>query len=213
MELPELDRSSFEQRLREAGAPPLQGGAIDALFVHYEELRRWAPKIDLIGPGAVGELFERHYVESLTALPWLPDGSFRLLDVGTGAGFPGLILAAALPNAEAWLFEPRERRAAFLASVVRKAGLGARVVAARVAPAALAELPGPVHVVTLRALRLDPPLVRALAPILATGSQLLVWSGREEPLTTAGFEAGRTLLLPHSRERHLREYRWLGERA
>lgn len=212
MEIPELDRAYFSLRLSGAGASALPEGTIGALFAHYQELRRWAPKVDLIGPGAVAELFERHYVESLAALPWLPSGPFRLLDAGSGAGFPGFVLAAARPDAEVWLFEPRERRAAFLAAAGRKAGLGVKIVAARVEGAALAELPGPVQVVTLRALRLDPPLARAMTPSLAAGAQLLVWSGGEAPQLEPGFEPGRTLLLPNSRERRLREYLWSGAR-
>jgi 16S rRNA (guanine527-N7)-methyltransferase len=211
--LPSLSSKEFRAALHQAGAPPLADRALDALFVHYLELARWAPTIDLIGPGAAAELFERHYVESLAALPWLPEGPFRLVDLGSGAGFPGLILAAARPDAEAWLVEPRERRAAFLASAARKAGLGAQVVAARVGTGSAPDLPERIAVVTLRALRLDPPIVGALAPRFAPGAALLVWSGAVAPELPGSFEPTRTVRLPASRSRHLREYRWRGGAA
>jgi 16S rRNA (guanine527-N7)-methyltransferase len=210
MELVELSRTSFEAELVAAGVATLSATALDALFLHYEELRRWAPRVDLIGPGAVPELFERHYAESLAALPWLPERPLRLLDAGSGAGFPGVVLSAARPDAEVWLVEPRERRAAFLSAVVRKASLGARVVAARVERNSIDVLPQRVDVVTLRALRLDSPLVRALTRCLAPAATILVWSGGEAPQLPSEFEVGRSLLLPGSRQRHLREYRWLG---
>lgn len=213
MLIPELSRAEFERKLRAASTAELTAPCVDSLFVHYQELRRWAPKVDLVGPGAVPELFERHYAESLAALPWLPAGRFQLLDAGSGAGFPGFVLAAARPDAEVWLVEPRERRAAFLSSAARKAGLGAHVVAARVAADSSAELPDQIQVVTLRALRLDPPLVRALAPHLAAGATVVVWSGREEPKLPPEFAAGRSMLLPGSRERIVREYRWQGVSA
>lgn len=202
-----LTEAQFAERLLEAGAASLAGRSRAALHIHYLELARWAPTVDLIGPGAAAELFERHYVESLAALPWLPREPFRLLDLGSGAGFPGFVLAATRPDAETWLVEPRERRSAFLAAAARKAGLGLRVVAARVAPA-VAELPDRIAVVTVRALRLDPPLVRALAPRLAPGAQLLAWTGAVPPELPVSFSPGRTLLLAGSRGRHLREYLW-----
>jgi 16S rRNA (guanine527-N7)-methyltransferase len=205
-----LTKEEFSAALLRASPPPLPASAIDALHAHYLELARWAPTIDLIGPGAHAELFERHYAESLAALPWLPAQPFRLVDLGSGAGFPGLVLAAARPDAEVWLVEPRERRAAFLVSAVRKAGLGARVVAARVGAGSAPDLPERIAVVTLRALRLDPPMVRALTPRLAAGASLLVWSGAAPPELPAWFEPARSLRLPASRDRHLREFRWHG---
>ena len=194
-----------------AAAPVELGpGVLDALFAHYQELCRWAPKVDLIGPGAVDELIERHYAESLAALPWLPPTPFRLADIGSGAGFPGIVLAAARPDAESWLIEPRERRAAFLSAAVRKARLGAHIVAARVDSSSTAALPNGIHVATSRAVRLDRSLLRTLAEHLAPGASVLTWSGREAPVFPPGFEPGRALLLPGSRERVLRELRWTG---
>jgi len=213
VELPALSSTDFTTRLRAAISVELGESAFRALFIHYEELRRWAPKVDLIGPGAVGELIERHYAESLAALPWLPVGPFRLADVGSGAGFPGAILAAARPDAEVSLIEPRERRAAFLLAVVRKARLGAQVVAARVDGSSSALLPNGIHVATTRAVRLDSSLLRALAPHLAPDGVVLAWTGGETPELPPGFAPGRSMLLPGSRDRHLREIRSSGARA
>ena len=208
--LPELSRASFRSKLEAAGSPPLSPTVLDALHAHYEELRRWSPKVDLIGPGAEAEIFERHYAESLAALPWLPSGPFRLADLGSGAGFPGFVLAAARPDAETWLVEPRERRAAFLSSAARKGGLTVKVLAARVDSHATTALPDRIQVTTLRALRLDRPLLRALTPHLAPGASVLFWAGGVEPELLPGFEPGRSLLLGGSRERNLREYLWTG---
>jgi 16S rRNA (guanine527-N7)-methyltransferase len=215
--LTRLSEEEFVHHLCEASseARALDEGSLHALHLHYEELRRWSPRVDLIGPGAADEIFARHYGEALAALPLLPAPSaarpLRLLDLGSGAGFPGLILAAARTDAEVWLVEPRERRAAFLAAVLRRAQLAAvRVVNARVAPNALPPLPANLTLVTLRALRLDPRTFRALLPHLAPDARFLFWSGGEAPAVPPELVAAGTLELAGSRQRRIREYRVVG---
>ena len=226
--LPALTETEFSRRLGEFWREALPAGAVQKLFVHYEELRQWAGTIALIGPGAIGELFERHYAESLAALPWLPsfpvlpslsalpalppslpqatDGSgARLLDLGSGAGFPGWILAAARPDLAVTLVEARERKWAFLATAARRARLSCRCLNARVSTHSLAEFPGRIDLVTVRALRLEGKTWTALLPHLAPGARVLLWSGEIAEPPPAPFVAGRTLALSGS-HRFLREY-------
>lgn len=155
---------------------------------------------------------ERHFAESLAALAWLPTGRAALLDLGSGAGFPGLVLAAARPDLEVTLVEPRERRRAFLAAVARHAGLEVRISGARVAPGALRELPDEVAVVTVRALRLESAAWTALAGRLKPDAKLLVWSGERPPELPPEYEPARERLLAGSRNRVLREFRLRGAR-
>lgn len=205
--LPALSSAEFASRLRAAREAALDSQALERLFAHYEELRRWAPRLDLIGPGAVGEIFERHYAEALAALPWMPAGAARLVDLGSGAGFPGLVLAAARPDLEVWLVEPRARRAAFLAAAARRMRLSVRLLAVRVAEPLPPEFPSVVEVLTVRGLRLEPRAWRALASRLVPGACLISWSGGEPPELPNGFVTGRELRLPGADRRRLREYR------
>ena len=212
-DLPDLSTEQFASRLRRALAEFVPTVAqLAALQAHYEELRRWAPRVDLIGPGTAAEVVERHFAESLAALPWLPDAPARLLDLGSGAGFPGLVLAAARRDLEVTLSEPRERRRAFLAAVVRRAGLEARISGARVALGTLSELPGDLAVITVRALRLEAVVWSALAGRLRPQGRLLLWSGEQAPELPPDFEAARQRLLPGSHHRYLREFRLRGAR-
>ncbi len=208
--LPSLSLIEFERRLAVACATDdCDPDAVVALHHHYQELVRWTPTVDLIGPGAEQELFERHYAESLAALPLLPLHPFRLLDLGSGAGFPGFVLAAACREADCWLVEARAKRATFLSAVVRKSGLAARlhIVAARVDAAAPLPLPSEIAIVTSRALRLAPSAWRALLKHLAPEARLLLWSGLVAPELPSELELLEKRLLPRSRGRYLRSYR------
>jgi 16S rRNA (guanine527-N7)-methyltransferase len=210
--LPSLTLAEFSARLEAArGGEALAPGVVERLKAHYDELARWAPRVDLIGPGAVAELFTRHYAESLAALPWLPPGPHRLLDLGSGAGFPGFVVASARLDLDVWLVEPRTRRRAFLAAAARRAALSLHLLDATVADRPLPELPDGIAVVTMRALRLDSVAWRNLSSRLAPGAQLILWAGAELPDLPPTFHSARELRLPASDRRVLREFRFSPE--
>jgi 16S rRNA (guanine527-N7)-methyltransferase len=208
LRLPDLTFEAFSERLaRAAPEAALDPRALERLWIHYRELARWGARTALVGASEAEVLFERHYAESLAALPLLPGPGAHLLDLGTGAGFPGLILAIARPDLRVTLVEPRERKWAFLRAVVRKGALSCRCLAARVTASTLPEFPEPADVVTLRALRLEPLAFERLLPALAPDARILLWSGRAEPELPAPFRPGRTAVLAGSEARVVREYR------
>ncbi|HXT21605.1 MAG TPA: RsmG family class I SAM-dependent methyltransferase, partial [Thermoanaerobaculia bacterium] len=131
--LPEIPPAAFAEAVRAAAPEPLPSETVDRLHAHYEELRRWSTRLSLIGPGTAAEVIERHFGESLAALPHLPEPSGRLVDLGSGAGFPGLVLAAARPGWAVTLVEAQERKWAFLQAAARRAGLSCRCLNVRVA--------------------------------------------------------------------------------
>ena len=209
-ELPDLGLDEFARRLSETGRTPAPE-VTTALHAHYLELRRWAPRLALVGPAFSSEIFERHYGESLAGLDLLPPGPGSLLDLGSGAGFPGFVLAAARPDLRATLVEARERKWAFLAAAARRAGLGAAVLNARVTgeDSSLPEGLSNLTIVTVRALQLDLRSWRTIERRLAPDARLLVWSGEAATRLPPAFVAGRELALSGSR-RTLREFRWTG---
>ena len=86
----------------------------------------------LIGPNEVPRIWERHLLNSAAVAELVPAGTCSLVDLGSGAGLPGIVLALLLPDSEVVLLEPMLRRAAFLEECVAELGLGnARVVRAR----------------------------------------------------------------------------------
>ena len=201
--LPLLSRDALAQGLAGFSPEPLDDRAVDALHAHYQELSVWNQRLSLIGPGTLNEILERHYGESLAALPLVPDGAG--LDIGSGAGFPGLVLAAARPGLEMTLVEARERKWAFLSAAARKASLPCRCLNARVSVPLPAGVPASLDLVTARALKLDPDVLGALAERLAPDGRILLWVGEEDPALPASLVSGRSVKLPGSERRRILE--------
>ena len=180
-ELPDIPPAQFTAGISRLSPVPLEERTLAALHAHYEELRRWNRRLNLVGPGTAGELLERHYGESLAALPLVPPGARTGLDLGSGAGFPGLVLAAARPDLGMTLAEARERKWAFLLAAARKASLPCRCLNVRVRVPLPAGLPESIDVITSRALRLDAETWRALAERLREDGRVLLWAGEADP--------------------------------
>lgn len=205
--LPPLSFERFALRLEPFLLEPIADRPLRALHAHYEELVRWAGVVSLVGPAFGSELFPRHYAESLAALPHLPVGPSRLLDLGSGAGFPGLVIAAARPDLAVTLVEGRERKWAFLKAAARRAELSCHCLRATVGAAHQPELPGRVAVVTARALRISRPMLTTLASSLLDDASLLLWTGDEAPDFMPDFRLVEACRLPGSERRWLRRYR------
>jgi 16S rRNA (guanine527-N7)-methyltransferase len=128
---------------------------------------RWNEKINLTRVTDLTEAVERHYAESVWCALQLPPGIRTLADVGSGPGFPGVGLAAALPSVQITLVESDQRKAAFLKEATR--GWPNVEVLAKRAEAIAGEQ---FDALTARAVR--PADVRALIPRLAPVAYLLV---------------------------------------
>jgi 16S rRNA (guanine527-N7)-methyltransferase len=179
--LPPLSPAQFAAENAPLSPEPLSEAGVAALYAYYQELARWNEKLNLIGPGTAGEILARHFGESLAALPLLPPGARIGLDLGSGAGFPGLVLAAARPGMEMTLVEARERKWAFLLAAARRAALPCRCLNVRVQVPLPAGLPESIDVITSRALRLDSETWAALAHRLGAEGRVLLWVGEQDP--------------------------------
>ena len=122
----------FAELLRERlrGIVELSQGQIAALEAHYELLVRWNKTVNLTTITSLEEAVERHYCESLFLGAHLPAGNLRVVDVGSGAGFPGFPVAILRPDCTVALVESHQRKAVFLREASRKVG-NVRVIAKR----------------------------------------------------------------------------------
>ena len=123
-------------------------------------------------------LRERHIEDSLRLLPLLTDlPPGPCLDVGSGAGLPGIPLAIGDPQRHWVLLEPRRKRAAFLEEVVRELELDCEV-RAQPAEQAVRELGGSMTLVTARALAPPPQAIQLCLPFVAEGGLAAIFLGR-----------------------------------
>lgn len=146
-----------------------------ATLIRYEELllSQAIPR-GMIGGSDSDDLHDRHILDSLRALPHISSEAHRLVDLGSGAGLPGLPVAVARPDLDVTLAEPRQARAAFLELTVERLGL-ANV---RVFPRPAGELTTGSDVCLARGFG-DPRRTWAVARVLLQpAGALIYWAGR-----------------------------------
>lgn len=130
----------------------------------------------LIGPREVDRLWDRHVLNSAVIAELVPD-AVSVVDVGSGAGLPGVPLAIARPDLRMVLLEPMARRVAWLTEVVERLGLDVRVVRGRAEEPAIRREVGGADVVTARAVAPLAKLAGWCLPLLAPGGTLLALKG------------------------------------
>lgn len=128
----------------------------------------------LIGPRELPRLWERHLLNSASLLPFLPAAG-TVVDVGSGAGLPGLVIACARPDLEVVLVEPMERRATWLREKAQLLELDAVTVVQRRAEEVHGELEA--DVVTARAVAPLDRLMTWCFPLVRVGGSLLAMKG------------------------------------
>lgn len=149
---------------------------MDAIRAYMELLLRWNRKISLTSITNPEEILQRHFGESMFAASALPMIRGWLLDVGSGAGFPGLAIKIISPELEVTLIEANLKKAAFLGEVVRTLRMtGVKIVTKRIAE--LKEVKGVADFVTCRAVRPDKSLLAWIYGALVDDGRCVLWLG------------------------------------
>lgn len=161
----------------------LEPAARTAIGDHVRLLLAWTTAINLTAIREPAAVARGHVIDSLSGLAAVSrSSSRRLLDLGSGGGFPGLPLAAAMPAAEVTLLEPVAKKARFLSAVVRATGLDGRVtVDARRAEEVARDRAGRGgwDLVVARAVASTADLVELAFPLLAPSGALVAWKRGE----------------------------------
>jgi 16S rRNA (guanine527-N7)-methyltransferase len=153
------------------------GPAVDAAVEYARLLATEGTVRGLIGPRELPRLWERHLLNSAAIASLVPAGA-RVVDVGSGAGLPGIPLALARPDLTVTLLEPLARRVAFLTECVDRLGLErVTVVRGRAEEGPVRRELGGADVVTARAVAPLDRLAGWCLPLLRPGGLLLAMKG------------------------------------
>src|SRR5574337_1232670 len=175
----------------------LTPGQYKALGVYLSELQRWAPQVNLTGLRSEEAIIREGFLRSLAyRVAFNPARSVKAIDVGSGAGFPGLVLKIGYPDIDMLLLEPTRKRAAFLRFLVRRLGLvGIRCIQARAEALsednehrcrydlAFARAVGPI-----------PEVARLVKPLLKPGGRLILQVGQEARASLRSMEPAFAVL-------------------
>ena len=172
-----IDRDS----LREQAAR--QGAALDdRMLEKYDQyaalLTEWNDKINLTAITEPREIVRKHFVDSLTLLTWLPEGELSLIDVGTGAGFAGVVLAIARPGLQLTLLDSLNKRLVFLKALCEELSVPVTLIHARAEEGGRKpELRERFDVATARAVAALPALCEYCLPFVRPGGLFLAMKG------------------------------------
>jgi 16S rRNA (guanine527-N7)-methyltransferase len=191
----------------------LGSGQIDQIATYLELLLRWNKKINLTAIRTPEECVTRHFGESLY-LGRTVALSGTLLDVGSGAGFPGLALRIVFPQLLTTLLEPVAKKRAFLKEAARACGIAPVDVRPERLDDFIAQCEAPrFDTITARAVgRLDRLIPQALE-VLKPGGKICLWVSRAQTGELDKFQGkiqwGEPIRLPLGREREI----WVGKKV
>jgi 16S rRNA (guanine527-N7)-methyltransferase len=156
---------------------PLQ---LDQLTAHHEALRLWGGRMNLTGLKDDAAILRRHFLEPIQCADLL-DESGKMLDFGSGNGFPAIPLKVLRPGIELTMVESSNRKSEFLWSVIRRLGLhGAKVETRRIRTGSDLDDLLPVRYLTYRAIRGRELLRGSSRPLVEPGGRLLAFVAEEE---------------------------------
>lgn len=166
-----------------------------ALFETYREiLLLWNSKMNLVSLQSELDLPVRHFMDSLSLLPFLPAGPCRLIDIGSGAGFPAIPVKIVRTDLHVTLLEASRKKCSFLKELIRTLGLrDIAVVNSRIESLLAAAPPPQFDAVVSRATFKMIDLVKNAFPLLKSGGILLAMKGPGIEEETAALDSLRSV--------------------
>lgn len=166
----------FCRRALEQGIE-LPASQLDLFQIYLDELWAWNQRMNLTGLATRERITIELFLDSLIPASYLPEVG-RMLDVGSGAGIPGVPLKIHKPSLEVQLLEPNSKKVSFLKQILRLLHLdGVEVIRARLEKDVPQLHSGSYHLITARALTSLPQTILLCAPLLAPGGLLVAFLG------------------------------------
>lgn len=155
---------------------------IERLKLYADLLLRWQKAVNLVAPGTLDDVWHRHIADSAQFVDLLPQGATKQTDLGSGGGFPGLVIAimrADQPLFRTTMVESDQRKSAFLREVARQTGIAVDIVNGRIENPETHAKVASTDVVTARALAPLGRLLELSAAYYSVGTIGLFAKGRE----------------------------------
>jgi 16S rRNA (guanine527-N7)-methyltransferase len=186
----------------------LDPAALDLFSVYQRELLLWNQRINLVSEKSSREIVIRHFLDSLTAAPWINRPEGLAIDLGSGGGFPGIPLRIALPQLCVALVESSRKKSSFLLHLVRTLRLDQVTVIRERVEALIGEksCAGSFDTVLSRAAFKLPELIRTASFFLKPGGLLIAMKGsdpQEEMEEAKAMLDGAGMTHADSRDVHL----------
>lgn len=189
-----LDKTLLARLLEEQGTPA-DAAVLERLDVYARLLVEWNEKMNLTAITDPYGVTVKHMADSLQILPLLPTGTFSLIDVGTGAGFPGVPVAVCRPDCRVTLLDGLNKRLVFLEAVCKELGLDTVRVHARAEEAARQSVHREVYdIATARAVARLPVLCEYCLPFVRVGGRFIAMKGPDGDAELAEAAAAVKLL-------------------
>lgn len=172
-----LDR---DRLIREAAAfgVAVDDGMAQRFSLYADLLAEWNERMNLTAITDPEGILYKHFLDSIAAAPCLPAGALRLIDVGSGAGFPGVPLAIVRPDIELTLLDSLGKRLTFLQALCDAIGLRARLIHARAEEGGRRpDLREQFDAATARAVAALPVLCEYCLPFVKPGGRFLALKG------------------------------------
>ncbi len=172
----------------------------ERLMTLQKLLLTWQDHINLVAPSTIPDLWNRHIIDSLQLLPFIPKATRSIADLGSGGGFPSLVLAAT-QSAVVHFYEANAKKTAFLQEALRQMKVTGHVHRQRLEPlAAPLQMPD-VQIVTARAFAPMPLLLSLAEPFMRGGATALFHKGQESD--TELTEAAKTWKISYQKHRSI----------
>jgi 16S rRNA (guanine527-N7)-methyltransferase len=173
-----VEKNKLTNLLRQASQEvgvSLSAPQIELFWLYLQELLEWNRTFSLTGIKNPDDIIIKNFIDSLTPIPYL-DCSGRLLDVGSGAGFPSIPLKIACPEFEVQLVETSRKKVSFIKHLIRTLGLE-RVTVLHSRVEDMEQPERPFHTIISRAFRPLAPLLQLISPLMEPGNTLVAMLG------------------------------------
>ncbi len=173
-----MNREAFLEKAKASGFQ-ITAEQLERFVIYSDTLAEFNSKMDITAVTEEDEWLDRHFIDSIIALNMIPFGEkSKVIDVGTGGGFPGIPLLIMRPDIQMTLLDAQQKRTVFLDACLKRMGLTANVMHSRAEDAARQPACREQYDLAVsRAVAATPVLMELMIPFVKVGGCAVAWKG------------------------------------